>query len=282
MDNQRKQMRQGGAFTLVELLVVIGIIAILVAILLPALSRAREAGAAAACLSNLRQVGQALHMYANDNDGLCPVKAPPAPWSSGNSFIQTLLLQRTRAVPLDDANFEAYTYLRCPKADATDRDLALAKHSSTSAFGMWVDDLASFPGQRWRFYSAYTINEGTFHWHGSNPGPYVPTPTKLSSIRPPANYIYAFDGRGTFRVDNGNPYPRSGTITMTVGNKTNIQSEIDDHILYRHGRPRPGWANSEVNALFFDGHAEGNITSVKPYQVDFRRAWTSAPVTVVP
>jgi prepilin-type N-terminal cleavage/methylation domain-containing protein/prepilin-type processing-associated H-X9-DG protein len=57
------------AFTLVELLVVIGIIAILIGVLLPTLARARESAQRAACLSNLRQVGQMFHLYANANRG---------------------------------------------------------------------------------------------------------------------------------------------------------------------------------------------------------------------
>ncbi len=71
------------AFTLIELLVVIAIVAILTAILFPVFGKVRQKARQATCASNLRQLGTATMMYAQDYDDVVPMYRPWDAWSAG-------------------------------------------------------------------------------------------------------------------------------------------------------------------------------------------------------
>jgi len=110
------------AFTLVEMLVVLAIIAILAGLLLPAISKAKANGQGTACLSNLRQIGIALQMYVGDNNNRMPVMY--------DKVISTNL-PPTNVVATVDVVLKSYlgttNILRCP----SDRDLVFEQTGSS-------------------------------------------------------------------------------------------------------------------------------------------------------
>jgi prepilin-type N-terminal cleavage/methylation domain-containing protein/prepilin-type processing-associated H-X9-DG protein len=79
--------RKNAAFTLVELLVVIGIIAVLIGILLPTLSKSREQSRRTGCMSNLRSLSQAMFMYSERFHGRLPNGNPPGRWTHSEVLI---------------------------------------------------------------------------------------------------------------------------------------------------------------------------------------------------
>ena len=88
---RKTSRRQNAAFTLIELLVVIAIIALLIAILLPSIGKAREAGRLSRCLGNVRQVGLSMTLYANDWKSWYPITpmdtTDHANFDSSNGFL---------------------------------------------------------------------------------------------------------------------------------------------------------------------------------------------------
>src|SRR4051812_31561444 len=91
-------MRRRNAFTLVELLVVIGIIAILVAILLPTLGRARAAAQTVACASNARQLALAVRLFSQEHRGYMPALSDKA-WAYQNDPSRSIWVYRSTTNP---------------------------------------------------------------------------------------------------------------------------------------------------------------------------------------
>lgn len=126
-------------FTLVELLVVIAVVALLVSLLLPALAAARDSGRRASCLSNLHQIGLAIHLYSADFSGQIPYGPKAPPFTSPASFYPstgapTSLISLQNGAPVALGlllpHYLAATsrVLFCPGADQTlDAEAELAK-----------------------------------------------------------------------------------------------------------------------------------------------------------
>jgi prepilin-type N-terminal cleavage/methylation domain-containing protein/prepilin-type processing-associated H-X9-DG protein len=108
------------AFTLVELLVVIGIIALLISILLPSLARARESANSVKCLSNVRQLGMAFQMYCDANKGRFPESGMPNQPSGWIYWDAPRPIEDSALAPYMN-KFASVEALVCPSDDVENR-----------------------------------------------------------------------------------------------------------------------------------------------------------------
>jgi prepilin-type N-terminal cleavage/methylation domain-containing protein/prepilin-type processing-associated H-X9-DG protein len=212
----RTRPRRIPGFTLIELLVVIAIIALLAAMLLPALSRAKEAGRKTKCISNLRNMGLALLMYADDHNGAIPRGNDPIWWQ----VLTPTLGGRTRS---DYGKVHIYT---CP----------------------------SYPEKRQLI--CYVVNAWTFSGPADKVGSEQIGLTRMNKLQQPAETVYFADNEnGSWRpiitalgaigsIELNDVWSPSHLPYAPGGKTLNAERRV---ARARHGRG--------PNLLFFDGHA---------------------------
>jgi len=179
------QKRRSG-FTLLELLVVIAIIAILAAMLLPTLGRAKQRAWATACLSNVKQMGLATRMYADDNSDALPRSA-----HQGASWVATLQPYCSGTnlwrCPRDEHKTRLYSYALndylLPPSIAGVGDYSKATQVPAPVLTFWLGEC----------HKDYVSNDH-FHFSPSNDGDYAPTSfasqVAVQRHLGSANYLY--------------------------------------------------------------------------------------------
>ena len=235
-----KRRGNRGSFTLIELLVVIAIIAILASLLLPALSKVKDKARGIQCISNLKQAGTGMLMYAMDFTDYAPVSYNS---DSGSGIKYKPGWTGVLATPIDSAgnNDIALSYVRnwkvfhCP---STTNIPAPDKYNSANTYGVW--------GDAWNNpQSRYIINL-------SGSRQFIALPIRL--VEKVSSTMYAIDNTNYSSFTNVNiGYWESSAYSTAL----------------RH-------ANS-ANAVFFDGHAgastRGDIIAKKIFRQSMKSSY---------
>jgi prepilin-type processing-associated H-X9-DG protein/prepilin-type N-terminal cleavage/methylation domain-containing protein len=208
------------AFTLVELLVVLGVVLVLAGLTLSALSGARQAARSVTCLSNLRQLAAATTEYASRFD----LSYPPAQWQD----------------PVDPAVTHGWDYTHGGATVVGPGLLWAGRASPAVQQCPAFDGRSQSPGDP---YTGYNYNT-SYIGRGSREGP----PARVSQVKRPAETILFGDGQWSLGADKYMRSPRRSPTEDAVTYADGSASRAAGTQGFRH--------RGATNAVFCDGHAE--------------------------
>jgi prepilin-type processing-associated H-X9-DG protein len=264
----------------VELLVVIAIIAVIMGILLPAVSRAREQANQVTCLSNLRQLGMAFILYCQDNQGWMPRAAPYATGNSPESpqdFLWWQQASRNQMVAPDRDIFNSplmkYLGIR-PDTPAVKRPPEFS-NDRQRVLRCPSDQLADHPASvvmgdvNGNYYYSYSVNNLMQSLDPANPRDISIVPTniktgkpfdvagKLVRVRNPAGKILMVE-ESELTIDDGSFDPTSGTNLLSVRHdRSSVQpADLPTGYIKVNGVWTVRNGSCRGNVSFCDGHAD--------------------------
>ncbi|MFC1734869.1 DUF1559 domain-containing protein [Candidatus Hydrogenedentota bacterium] len=253
--------RNGQGFTLVELLVVIAIIAILASILLPAISKAREAGRRSSCQSNLRQLGITLQIYSSDCRGMYPTMYPGYTAKDGAQVAATEFLWSRCIYPVFMTD---HNIIFCPSDKNADEELARleevneqGKYSLRYEFKDYSYTYLGWVINGTNEYKALELAiDGAKNEHGQLSKVFVERDIDLTTLSPGNGNM----GRNTlYRLSSGvekhlKTKPAGGGLPKVVPSDRipvmwdKLPTDPSESVTFNH----PGGSN----VLYMDGHVE--------------------------
>ena len=277
------------AFTLIELLVVIAIIGLLVAVLLPALSRARTQAKATVCLTRLRTVGQGLVLYANKFDGaLVPGRMPKVDDEQWQVQVAGGLKYRPTFLPMMASQIGLIPF-EDPQPTKTSIDIfgQPGDRQNYSHEGYvcpetpeWTDERNGSYGYNYQFLGNSRLRDREI------PTSYKNWPVRLSRVRSSSACVAAADGMGTAASysrfkrtpyeDNEYGNSQSGRTVTAYGNEgfnldpPRVDLEHGEMALLDHEARTALHERhrGRGNVLWVDGHASSETQESLGYEVD--------------